>query len=71
MRRRVVIILFLPVVLFLFFVGWIFYVLGDRKVSNKTAPEQKTESGLGESLATDDGVEMGLIEEKVKEQLVD
>jgi hypothetical protein len=54
-----VIILFLPVVVFLFFIVWIFYVLGDRKVSTKTASYRKTDFGLGEAIASDYGVEMG------------
>jgi hypothetical protein len=71
MRRRVVMILFLPVVVFIFFVGWIFNLLGDRRVSNKTASERKTDGSLEEALAADDGAEMRLIEETVKEQLAD
>ena len=71
MRRRVVMILFLPVVVFIFFVGWIFYLLGDRRLSNKTASEGKTDGTLEEALAADDGVEMRLIEEIAKEQLAD
>jgi hypothetical protein len=71
MRRRVVMILFLPVVVFIFFVGWIFYLLGDRRLSNKTASEGKTDGTLEEAIAADDGVEMRLIEEIAKEQLAD
>ena len=68
MRRRVLIILFFPVVAFLFFVGWIIYMLGDRRVSNKTASERKKDGSLEEELAADDGVELGLIEGTVTEQ---
>jgi hypothetical protein len=64
-------ILFLPVVVFLFFVGWIFYVAGDKRVSNKTAHERETDGSLEEELTADDGVEMGLIKETIKEQSAD
>jgi hypothetical protein len=71
MRRRVLIILFFPVVAFLFFVGWIIYMLGDRRVSNKMASERKKDGSLEEELADDDGVELGLMEKTVKEQSAD
>jgi hypothetical protein len=68
MRRRVLMIVFLPVFVFLFFAGWILYVAGDRRMS-KDGPERKTDNSLEEELTEDDGVEMGLIEKTVKEQL--
>jgi hypothetical protein len=68
MRRRVVMIVLLPVLVFLFLVGWIFYVAGDKRMSNKDAPERKTDGSPEEELNADDGVEMGLIEKMVEEQ---
>jgi len=59
-------IVFLPVFVFLFLVGWILYVAGDKRM--KDAPERKTDNSLKEELTKDDGVEMGLIEKTVKEQ---
>ena len=67
MRRRVLMIVFLPVFVFLFIVGWILYVAGDKRMS-KDAPERKTDNSLEEEPTEDDGVEMGLIEKTVKEQ---
>ena len=46
-------------------------MLGDRRVSNKTASERKKDGSLEEELAADDGVELGLIEGTVKEQSAD
>jgi hypothetical protein len=66
MRRRVLMIVFLPVFVFLFLVGWILYVAGDKRM--KDVPERKTDNNLEEELTEDDGVEMGLIEKTVKEQ---
>jgi hypothetical protein len=68
MRRRVLMIVFLPVFVFLFFVGWILYVVGDKRMNNKDAPERKTDDSVEEELTEDDGVEIGLIEETLKEQ---
>jgi hypothetical protein len=67
MRRRVLMIVFLPVFVFLFIVGWILYVAGDKRMS-KEAPERKTDESIKEEPTEDDGVEMGLIEKTVKEQ---
>ena len=67
MRRRVLMIVFLPVFVFLFIVGWILYVAGDKRMSKDT-PERKTDNSLEEELTEDDGVEIGLIEETLKEQ---
>jgi hypothetical protein len=70
MRRRVLMIVFLPVFVFLFIVGWILYVAGDKRMS-KDAPERKNDNSLEEELIEDDGVEMVLIEKTVKEQPAD
>jgi hypothetical protein len=66
MRRRVLMIVFLPFFVFLFLVGWILYVAGDKRM--KDVPERKTDNNLEEELTEDDGVEIGLIEETLKEQ---
>ena len=70
MRRRVLMIVFLPVFVFLFIVGWILYVAGDKRMS-KDAPERKNDNSLEEEPTEDDGVEMVLIEKTVKEQPAD
>ena len=63
MRRRLKIILFFPIFIFLFFVGWVPYVMGDKQTRSNTSPER--ESGIDrkeESTTNNDEVEMALIE---------
>jgi len=69
-RKSIKILLF-PFIIFLFILGWIFYVYGDRETSTKTVNKKKTREGaLKEKSALNAGkVEMGLIiEEKVENQ---
>jgi hypothetical protein len=70
MRKRLRIILIFPVVAFLFILGWILNVIGDRQ-KNTTAPKRKTKQNAPEEepTANVDNLEMGLItEEKTEEQ---
>jgi hypothetical protein len=69
-RRRIVLILLFPVVIFLFVVGWALCSIGDRETSNKIDTEKETninEKEKGSAVNSD--TEMGLIEEIAEDQL--
>jgi hypothetical protein len=70
MRRRIVLILLFPVVIFLFVVGWVLCSIGGKETSNKVSIESETDIIEREKDSTvNSDTEMGLIEEKAEDQL--
>jgi len=70
MRKRILRILFLPVVVLIFLIGWVLYFIGDRPETNKES-EGRLEDGVQEvePIADNDNIEVGLIEEALEKQL--
>jgi flagellar basal body-associated protein FliL len=67
LRRRAVTILLLPIIVFVFMVGWIFYWMGKQqdKGSVKSPPVKEPAS---EARAEEEYVEVGLIEDLMEKQ---
>ncbi len=63
-RRALFIIPFIPIMLFIFMGGWVLYWMGKRLNSAR-------ELAVTESSETCEGVEVGLIEELMEQQLKD
>lgn len=55
MRRRLVVILTFPIIVFIFLLGWILYFVGGK---HKSREEKTTKKSTSE-----EDIEMGLIEE--------
>jgi hypothetical protein len=71
-RRKIKIILLYPVIVFLFAVGWFFYTIGDRQISEKAMPKKTNDSGPEEELiAESSDFETGLIEECIESEHLD
>jgi hypothetical protein len=71
-RRKIKIILLYPVIVFLFAVGWFFYTIGDRQISEKAMPKKPNDSGPEEELiAEGNDFETGLIEECIESEHLD
>jgi hypothetical protein len=69
-RRNIKIILLFPVIVFLFVVGWVLYIIGDRQIANKAVPKKANDSDPEEELiAEGSDFEAGLIEECIEEHL--
>jgi len=69
MGKRIGLILFFPFIAFLFILGWILTIIGDRQ---KTNPKRKTEYKIPEEEPTKNSyLEMGIItkEERKEEQV--
>jgi len=69
-RKNIKIILFFPVIVFLFVVGWGLYIIGDRQISNEKVSKKAKDSKPDEELtAKGNDFEIGLIEECIEEHL--
>ena len=72
MRRKIKIILLYPVIVFVFAVGWFFYTIGDRQISEKAMPKKTNDSGPEEELIAESSYfETGLIEECIESEHLD
>jgi hypothetical protein len=69
MRKRILRILLFPAVVIIFLIGWALYFIGDRAESKKEP--KGIEDGVQEveTIADNDNVEVGLIEEALEKQL--
>jgi len=62
LRRRALTILFLPIVVLVFMVGWVFYYMGKQQDRGMEAQEKRSfQQGTG--IKEEDYVEVGLIED--------
>ena len=67
LRRRALTILFLPITIVIFVVGWVFYCIGKKQDRGSTkTPYRKTT--VTEESTTDEYVEVGLIDDLVEKQ---
>jgi len=67
LRRRAFTILLLPIIVFVFMVGWIFYWMGKQQDKGSVkAPVEKTTAP--EARAEEEYVEVGLIEDLMEKE---
>ena len=70
--KRIKLILFFPILIIIFMLGWALYVAGDKRERSSIALlEQKSGRNLGEYNFNDSEIEMGLIEEVLEENIGD
>jgi len=66
LRRRLVKILTFPIIVSIFLIGWILYCVGNKQENRPKGNSKKsTAVRKQEELTADEGIEMGLIEEKI------
>jgi len=72
MRRRYVIILAFPIIAFIFLIGWVLYYIRSNQKSATKEPEKKSTAVEKQTeLASDEGIEMELIDEKNTIEYID
>jgi Tfp pilus assembly protein PilO len=66
-RNRIITILLLPIIVFVFIIGWALYWVGKQQDSNREPPRVNTakDAGTGEQ----EPIEIGVIEELMEKQL--
>ena len=70
-RNRIVTILFFPIFIILFTVGWALYSTGKKQTPNKKTPQRELNVAVKDAEeAEEDSMEVGLIENLNEEQLV-
>jgi Tfp pilus assembly protein PilO len=67
--RRVLTVLLLPIVVFVFMIGWIFYWMGELQNRSRSEESQRKLGASKSAGATEDYVEVGLIEDLMEKQL--
>jgi hypothetical protein len=71
LAKRIKLILFFPILIIIFMLGWALYVAGDKRERSSIEPlEQKRGRNLGEYYK-DSEIEMGLIEEVMEDNIGD
>jgi len=65
MRRRLVIILAFPIITFVFLIGWVLYCISKQEKLTKEHIKESTFVEKQTEIAADEGIEMGVIEEKI------
>ena len=69
--KRIKLILFFPILIIIFMLGWALYVAGDKRERSSIDPsEQKSGQNL-EYCFNDSEIEMGLIEEVLEDDIGD
>lgn len=69
--KRIKLILFFPILIIIFMLGWALYVAGDKRERSSIDPlEQKSGRNL-EYCFNDSEIEMGLIEEVLEDDIGD
>lgn len=72
MAKRIKLILFFPILIIIFMLGWALYVAGDKRERSSIEPlEQKSGRNSGEYYFNDSEIEMGLIEEVLEDNIGD
>lgn len=69
LRLRALTILLLPIVVFVFMIGWIFYWMGKQQNRSSIEAPQRKRSASESADTTEDYVEVGLIEDLMEKQL--
>ncbi len=68
--NRVLVVLLLPVLVFVFAVGWVLYCVGKHQSNAKAMPPKRLSQFKKEQNSSeDDNVEVGLIEDLMEKQL--
>ena len=71
LSKRIKLILFFPILIIIFMLGWALYVAGDKRERSSIDPlEQKSGRNL-EYCFNDSEIEMGLIEEVLEDDIGD
>ena len=72
LAKRIKLILFFPILIIIFMLGWALYVAGDKRERRIIEPlEQKRGRNSGKHTSKDSEIEMGLIEEVLEENIGD
>lgn len=66
-RNRIITILLLPIIVFVFIIGWALYWVGKQQDSNRESPRVNTVKDV--DTGEQEPVEIGVIEELMEKQL--
>jgi flagellar basal body-associated protein FliL len=69
LRNRIITILLLPIVIFVFIIGWALYWIGKQQTSTNRETPRKPNTAKDADTKEQDYVEIGVIEELMEKQL--